>query len=99
MLMRHGLAGLPLMRNRTGSGLRQFALTAFARAGLTRTKGFTPRILIVAANRELMATGPTVASYLRHNGCFSGSQAAFCLELATVWVMKFMPSTPSATLG
>src|SRR5262249_20507083 len=35
----------------------------------------------------------------RHNGCFSDSHAPFCFELATAWVIKFMPSTPSAMFG
>src|SRR5437763_3555052 len=55
MLMRHGLAGLPLMRSSTGSGLRQCALIAFARAALTRTYGFTPRILMASVNRTVMS--------------------------------------------
>jgi adenosylcobinamide-phosphate synthase len=40
-----------------------------------------------------------VHAYARQSGCLSGFQAPFSFELATHWVMKFMPSTPSATLG
>ena len=29
-------------------------------------------------------------AYLRHSGCFNGSQAAFCLELATAWATKII---------
>jgi hypothetical protein len=35
----------------------------------------------------------------RHSECWSGTQWPFCWLLATHCVMKFMPSTPSATLG
>src|SRR5207248_1160499 len=35
----------------------------------------------------------------RHSGCFKFSHAPWPLELATLWAMKFMPSTPSATFG
>jgi hypothetical protein len=39
---------LPFMRTRTGSGLRQPGLMAFAREAFTRMKGLTPRIFITA---------------------------------------------------
>jgi len=48
MLMRHAFAGLPLMRTRTGSGLRQPGLMVFARTALTRMKGLTPLIFMIA---------------------------------------------------
>ena len=48
MLMRHASAGLPLMRTRTGSGLRQPGLMAFARKALTRMKGLMLRIAMIA---------------------------------------------------
>ena len=41
----------------------------------------------------------TAAFYTRQRGCFKSFQAPPSLELATHWVMKFMPSTPSATFG
>src|SRR5437868_3529814 len=34
-----------------------------------------------------------------HSACFSGRHAPFSFELATHCVMKFIPSTPSATFG
>src|SRR5262245_38651884 len=37
--------------------------------------------------------------YDRHSGCFSDRHAPPSLELATHCVIKFIPSTPSATLG
>src|SRR6202035_4468812 len=54
MLMRHAFAGLPLMRTRTGSGLRQPGLMTLAREGLTRMKGVTPRILMTALKPTFM---------------------------------------------
>jgi hypothetical protein len=55
MLMRHGRAGLPLMRTRVGSGLRQPGLMASAREALTRIKGLLSRILMTALKFIIMA--------------------------------------------
>ena len=58
MFIRHAFGGLPLMRTRTGSGLRQPGLMAFAREALTRMKGLTPLILMTAVKLEVV-TAPT----------------------------------------
>jgi hypothetical protein len=52
MLMRQALSGLPLMRTRTGSGLRHPGLMAFALRVLTRMKGLTPLIFMTAVKPE-----------------------------------------------
>src|SRR6266853_1521750 len=54
MLMRQGSAGLPLMRTRTGSGLRQPGLMAFDRKALTRMKGLTPLIFMTAVKPKVV---------------------------------------------
>jgi hypothetical protein len=54
MLTRHASAGLSLMRIKTGSGLRQPGLTAFARAALTRMKGLTPLIFMTAVKPKVV---------------------------------------------
>ena len=61
MLMCHGSAGLPLMRTRTGSGLRQPGLMAFAREALTRTKGLTPLIFMTASSLKDITGNTTVS--------------------------------------
>ena len=73
MLMRHGLAGLPLMRSSTGTGLRQCALIAFARAALTRTYGFTPRILMASVNRTVMSKTLLVLATRQPGGVLFGA--------------------------
>ena len=46
-----------------------------------------------------MGITPGRGCYDRHSGCFSGSQWPSSFELATHLSTKFMPSTPSLTLG
>src|ERR1700682_4697878 len=53
MLMRHRLAGSPLMRTRTGSGFFHPGLIALARAALTRTQGLMPRISMMGVERSV----------------------------------------------
>ena len=75
---------------------------------------FTRRFLAVALLVGLVLAGCSVpmqvflhpeadlgfsATYRRANGCFKGSQAPFSLLLATHCWIKYIPSTPSATLG
>jgi hypothetical protein len=52
--MRHAFAGMPLMRTRTGSGLRQPGLMVFARVALTRMKGLMPLIFMTAVKVEVV---------------------------------------------
>jgi len=54
MFMRHAFAGLPSMRTRTGSGLRQPGLMVRARAALTRMKGLIPFIAMTEVNLEVV---------------------------------------------
>lgn len=54
MLMCDPSAGWPLMRRSTGSGLRQPGLMRFMREALTRMKGLTPRIFMVAVKLDFM---------------------------------------------
>ena len=58
------------------------------------------------ADRYLLGTEVTdfrqdddTVAQVRHSGCFSDTHCPSLCELSTHWVMKFMPSTPSATFG
>jgi len=54
MFVRHASVGLPLIRSRTGSGLRQPGFRALAREGLTAMKGLMPRIFTTALKVEVI---------------------------------------------
>src|ERR1700730_7678395 len=54
MFTRHASLGRPLMRNRTGNGLRHPSLIAAARDASTGIYGLPFRILMVAVNTVLM---------------------------------------------
>ena len=74
---------------------------AFLPQGIGMLEGLTslPWAFAVFRACAVLRVAPFTSPHARHSGCFSGSQWPSCLELATHWVMKFMPSTPSATLG
>ena len=61
MFVRAALTGLPLMRTKTGSGLRQSGFTLAACEELIRTNGLIPRISTEARNANTVTSFVTLS--------------------------------------
>src|SRR4029077_13526370 len=97
MFTRHALRGRPLMRNRTGSGLRHPCLIAAARDASTGIYGLPFRILMVAVNTVLM--GIEVRSVPWHPTYSSRERARMQPHIAVIMGTRPLPVESMTSIG